>query len=122
MEKKFTDGIPITRIAFFSAQIRACQIRLDNALAQSIAAQTAVSEAQEALSVASQALESVVLESFNPSVCAARGFANHKLPCAVALGTSNVKSTSKKNILLKNLLAKNKTIIFNKPRSDAELL
>lgn len=122
MEKKCNNAIPITRIAFFTAQIRACQIRLDNALAQSIAAQTAVSEAQEALSVTSQALERVVLESFNPAAGAARGFANHKLPCAVALGSSNFKNTSKKNILLKNLLAKNKTIMFNKLRSDAELL
>ncbi|TGN52612.1 hypothetical protein E4L95_16180 [Paracoccus liaowanqingii] len=107
----FSRGTPITRIQFLTAQIRACQIRLDDAVAQSMAAQVALNEAQECLAVAGQALERVVLEAvIQPPKLEP---APTEQPCVIVLEAADIKNTPGEVISPGAFLVNTQLIMFD---------
>lgn len=112
---------PITRIQFLTAQIRACQVRLDDAVAQSMAAQVALSEARECLAVASQALERVVLGSvIQPP--APEPVQKTPEPCVIVLRATDMKNAPKDIPSPRAYLANKQLIKCDQKWSGAELL
>ena len=111
---------PITRIQFLTAQIRACQVRLDDAVAQSMAAQVALNEARECLAVAGQALECVLSDSvIQPPAPEPVQMAH---PCVIVLGAADMKNAPEDIPSSGAYLANKQLIMCDQKWSGAELL
>ncbi|TGN61767.1 hypothetical protein E4L95_09145 [Paracoccus liaowanqingii] len=116
----FSRATPITRIQFLTAQIRACQVRLDDAVAQSLAAQVALNEARECLAVASQALERVVLDPVIQPL--ALEPVQTVQPCMIVRRAADMKNAPEDIPSSGAYLANKQLIMFDQNWSGAELL